>query len=241
LAIAATAALNAEWAYAFNDGFTFEGTFQLLDGREVDALIMKQSGIFPYISGDNFEAFDLPLKETDLSMLILLPDSGKFQEFEESLDYSLFEGIIDNLESSRLSVLLPKFSFDSNDELYDTFVQLGITNALEEGEADFSGVNDIDDLYINGGRFNAKIAVSESGVKGAGSSVVTIEGNEEIPIFVFTDDGFTVIGDGLIIWAMNPNLASPPIVEVEAIRPFILFIRDTRVGSILFMGRVINP
>ncbi len=240
LAFADTAVLDADWENPFDDTLTFYDTFELIGGSHVDASVMTQTGTFSFLKADGYEAVELPFKDSDLTMLVLIPDSGNFNGFDNDLDDSVLEGIITSLEPSELTLYVPKYSLGTDCELNNTLEQLGIHDALYEGLADFSGVNEADDLYINGSRLKATVTVGEAGVKGAAFSVVTIEGKEEIPPFDYYGIIDTILYgeylyDGIIFSLYRP------ITEVSFCRPFIFIIRDTSSGAVLFLGRVMNP
>ena len=46
-------------------------------------------------------------------MTILLPDEGRFREFEDSIDADLVERIIDEIENRNGLLTMPKFEFES--------------------------------------------------------------------------------------------------------------------------------
>ncbi len=58
-------------------------------------------------------AVDLPYAGDELSMTVLLPDSGRFREFEDSLDSALVDRIMAGLEFRYVTLDLPRFEFES--------------------------------------------------------------------------------------------------------------------------------
>ena len=77
---------NAAWAFPFNASATSDGIFHLINGDEVTVPMMKQTESFGYAEGEDYQAVELPYDVNELSMVILLPESGEFSTFESSLD-----------------------------------------------------------------------------------------------------------------------------------------------------------
>ena len=61
---------------------------------------------------DNLRAAGATVSE--LSMVILLPDTGQFEEFEASLDADLVRTITEDLVPTRVALTMPKFEFESD-------------------------------------------------------------------------------------------------------------------------------
>lgn len=239
---AATAALNADWEKPFNANFTIDDNFELLDGSSIKVPIMTQNGSFPFTKKEGYEAIQLSFANSSLAMHIFIPESGLYDEFEEALNYQKFTEIKDILEPQNISLKLPKYSFVSQKSLSNEFHDFGIADALVEGQADFSGINKSDDLYLNGSQYKTETCIDEYGAKGCSSTVATLEGREEIPE---PEQGDVKIGhfNSVIVMLSSDQIHVIRIVleEVNISRPFIFTISDTKSGIILFMGRVLNP
>ncbi|CAB1080689.1 hypothetical protein D1AOALGA4SA_8368 [Olavius algarvensis Delta 1 endosymbiont] len=244
LALANMITLNANWAQPFNPDLTADGFFKTISGSNILVPLMSNTGEYLYTHDESLEAINLRFEENSLAMLVMLPESGNYSDFENTLDLSVFQSIVESLEPRTISFTMPKYSFDIGKDLVNAYNQLGISTAMVEGDADFSGINPADDLYINGSRITANISVKESGVQGACSAVLSMEGNEEIPdnngleswmVTIGNDQGYW---DGLIIWAPQPPAVIP---SITLGRPFIFIIHDTETGIILNIGRVMDP
>ena len=79
---------NAAWQLPFDERATAPRPFHPLGGGEVEAPMMRREGRFGYARGDGHQAVDLLYDGGEMSMTILLPDEGRFREFEGSLDAS---------------------------------------------------------------------------------------------------------------------------------------------------------
>ncbi len=203
---------NAAWQYPFEERATSPGVFYLLNGDEVTVPMMEQQESFSYTEGDNYQAVELPYDGRELSMVILLPNSGQFETFEEAIEYQQVKDIIENLGKREVRLTMPKFEFDSSFGLKKTLIDMGMPVAFSAG-ADFSGMTGEKDLFISDVIHKAFVSVDEAGTEAAAATAVIME---------------------LTAMPETP-------VEVTLNRPFIFLIRDIETGAILFVGRVMNP
>jgi serpin B len=203
---------NAAWQYPFNEESTSDGVFHLLEGGETTVPMMSQTESFGYAEGDDYQAVELLYDGGELSMVILLPRSGHFKEFEETLDAGLVNEIINALERKEVAITMPKFEFESAFRMRETLKAMGMPIAFSD-MADFSGMTGGRDLYIDEVVHKAFVSVDEAGTEAAAATAV--------------------------IMKLTAMPAEP--VEFTVDRPFIFLIRDIETNSILFVGRVMNP
>jgi len=203
---------NAAWAYPFDEDVTANGAFYLLDGGQVNVPMMQQMQSFGYTDGEGYQAVELLYDGDELSMVILLPASGNFEAFEEGLEAQQISDIISDLQLAQVTLTMPKFEFDSEFSLKDTLAEMGMPAAFSEA-ADFSGMTGTRDLCISAVLHKAFVSVDEAGTEAAAATAV-------------------IVGETAV-----PGQS----VEVTVNRPFIFLIRDIETGSILFVGRVLNP
>jgi serpin B len=204
---------NASWANQFNENDTQEASFYLLDGSEISIPTMNQEAYFGYYRADGYQALELPYQGWELSMVILLPDEDYFENFEAGLDEAQLEEALSNLQQTNLALSMPKFTSESEFMLSQALRHMGMIDAFDERQADFSGMDGTLELYLKEVLHKAFIAVDEEGTEAAAATAV-------------------VVG----VTSMPP----PPIV-VNVDRPFIYLIRDMETNTILFLGRVLNP
>ena len=203
---------NAAWQHPFEDNATSDGLFHLLGGNDTTVPMMKQTESFCYTVGNNFQAIELPYDGQELSMLILLPEAGQFDTFEEGLNAELVDDVIDKLKTNEVALTMPKFEYESSFGLKEALSMLGMEVAFTI-DADFSGMNGQRDLLIQDVLHKAFVSVDEAGTEAAAATAVIV-GVTSIP-------------------------AEP--IEVKIDRPFIFLIRDVETGTLLFVGRVLNP
>lgn len=203
---------NAAWAEPFEEGSTEDGAFHLLDGGEVTVPMMRQTKSFGYVEGDGYQAIELPYDGWELSMMILLPEAGEFESFESALDAERVDSIVNDLGYRQVALTMPKFKVESGFSLKDTLAAMGMSDAFT-GAADFSGMTGGHDLFISEVIHKAFVSVDEAGTEAAAATAV-----------------------------MVAKLAMPEEpVEVTMDRSFIFLIRDVETGTILFVGRVLDP
>lgn len=211
---------KAAWAIPFDEELTRDGDFFLTDGTSVSVPMMTPSEGYGESNeemtgteGPGYKAVELPYYGGEFAMLIVVPDRGNFEAFEQSLDSLLIEGIVNNLESREIVLTMPKFGYESSYTLGEVLYGMGMTDAFTPGMADFSGIdNGYGGLYISHVIHKAFISVDEAGTEAAAATAV---------LFCFS--------------------AQLPPLELHINRPFIYFIRDTKTGAILFVGRLLNP
>jgi len=165
---------NAAWAYPFDDDMTADGPFYLLDGGQVTVPMMKQTESFGYTEGEGYQAVELPYDGGELSMVILLPEAGNFEAFEEGLQAQQVCDIISGLQATQVGLNMPKFEFDSEFNLKDTLADMGMPIAFT-GDADFSGMTGNRELSISDVVHKAFVAVDEAGTEAAAATAVIMK------------------------------------------------------------------
>jgi serpin B len=203
---------NATWDSPFKKETTSDGQFNLLNNSKVTVPMMRQTASFSYASGDNYQAVELPYSGKELSMVILVPKAGQFAAFENSLNAAQLATVTGNLKTAYVSLSMPKFKYDSSFALKGTLSAMGMPVAFTDA-ADLSGMTGNRDLVIKEVVHKAYVGVDEAGTEAAAASAVIA--------------GVTSVG--------------PIAMELTIDRPFIFLIRDLKTGTILFMGRVMNP
>jgi serpin B len=204
---------QADWLSQFDANDTFDSPFHLLDGTEVTVPMMHRGLSVPYFQGDGFQAVELPYAGDTAAMVIVVPDPGNFEAFEASLSPARLDETLNRMQPTSAMVALPKFSFESQFNLSDVLKSMGMMDAFEAGNADFSGMTAKNDLFISDVIHKAFVAVDEEGTEAAAATAVIMEA------------------------------ASAPMYDVTLTidRPFLFMIRDMPSGQILFIGRVLNP
>ena len=205
---------KADWSNEFDKSLTKDDVFHLSAGGTTTVPMMSRTGLYNYMAGSGYQALEMPYAGEQLSMLIILPDEGKFAQVASSLDSSGLAGIVDSLQSRNVNVTLPKFTFEYDLGLKSWLQQMGMVDAFDPTKADFSGMDGKKDLYISNVLHKAFVAVDEAGTEAAAATTV-------------------------IVGVTSMPVEQP--IAFKADRPFIFLIRDIPTGTILFLGNIMNP
>lgn len=205
--------LNAPWMTPFEEGATDEGSFTRLDGSEVTADFMHQNAHFGYAEGDGFQVVELPYAGGRISMLVVLPDAGSFDAVESGLDAPQLAALRESLLFPKIELSFPRFEFHTQSGLKPVLADLGMPTAFTE-QADFSGITSEAPVLISDVLHEAFISVDEEGTEAAAATAV-------------------------IVSLTSAPLDPPPVVTVD--RPFLFLIQERETGTVLFMGRVMDP
>ena len=167
-------------------------------------------------SADGCDLLELPYAGGELSMVILLPRTRDgLPDLEQHLSaagLSLWLAALDKAAPAELEVALPRFKMSYSAELTGPLQRLGMATPFAEGIADFSGINGRRDLYVSAVVHRAFVDVNEEGTEAAAAT-------------------------GIVVTSLAVQVARYFTVD----HPFLFLIRDASTGSILFLGRIVDP
>jgi serpin B len=207
---------NATWLNPFIKAATQDGTFNLLDGSTVSVPMMfQQEGLLVALN-EEYSAVSLPYVGGDMAMLVIMP--ADFASFEADLNPEVFTTIRDSLRSAIVDLTMPKFSYEFGVSLSDATKALGVTDAFDPGMADLTRMFDREaaggqNLFVSDALHKAFIAVDEIGTEAAAATAIIVDATS----------------------------APAEVLSLTLDRPFIYAIYDQQTGSVLFLGRVLNP
>src|SRR4030042_6014412 len=158
-------------------------------------------------------------------MIIFLPKEpdGSSESGAESTDLKEFEQefTADNvtvwrsrLRKREVIVFIPKLKMTSEFSLAAVLQSMGMTDAFNASTADFSGMTGKKELCISAVIHKAYIDINEEGTEAAAATAVQMK--------------MTSVGP-----------SQTPVFRAD--HPFVFLIRDNQTGSILFIGRGVNP
>lgn len=174
-----------------------------------------------HTAGIDFQAVELLYDKGEssvggrLSMLIIVPDQGKFDFVEPVLDGDMVQTILDQLQSKCVTLTMPKFEYDTGLRLTQVLSEMGMTDAFAPSLSDFSGINGKTDLFVGDVFHKAFVKVDEAGTEAAAATAVTVVQTVSV----------------------DPCERQTLIID----RPFVFLIRDHDTNVILFVGRVLDP
>ncbi len=185
----------------------------MLNGSQVNVPLMHSSRTYNYAHSAGLSAIELLYAGGEVSMVVLVPDAGKFSEVEQGFSAAQWDAIRKEMKTAQVNLALPKFKFSAEFKLNEPLVRLGMVDAFDANKADFSGMDGTRSLFISSVLHKAFINLDEKGTEAAAATAVVV------------------------------GLTSMPseTVELKIDRPFLFLIQDKPTGEILFMGRVVNP
>ncbi|MBW2645389.1 MAG: serpin family protein [Deltaproteobacteria bacterium] len=205
---------KGNWGSQFNKSHTKEEPFRPATGKSVKVPLMTQTQEFRYTESDSLQILELPYVGDDLSMIVLLP--GKIDglaQLEADLNPENLNAWMGLLRKREVVVFLPKFKMTSQLSLAETLASMGMPDAFRPN-ADFSGMDGTKTLYISAVVHKAFVDVNEEGTEAAAATGVVMRLTSALP-------------------------TPPPVFRAD--HPFVFLIRDNHSGSILFLGRIVDP
>jgi serpin B len=207
------------WKTPFKKAYTKIEPFYRINKPPVDVPLMRRSARCRVVDDErtNIRALAIPYVGYTIEMVILLPrDALGLPHLERELNAELLRAILKRLQRAPLDdreIFLPRFRFDATSDLLRAFQRLGVSRAFSPDLADFSGISpEPAGLILNGVLHKAVINVDEEGTVAAAATAMAVV-------------------DG----------AGDPTPPFRADHPFVFLIQDTSTGSVLFLGRLLDP
>jgi serpin B len=205
---------KGNWARQFKESLTRDAPFYLTPGKTVQAPFMTQEHTFRYAEDEGLQILELPYEGDNLLMLILLPKRGEgLSELEKGLTPENLVTWTSYLRAQELVVFLPRFKVTSEFRLDEMLKSMGMHDAFDQTTANFAGMDGTLSLYISAAIHQAAVEVNEEGTEAAATTGI----------------------------AMSLKAIPEPVPTFRADHPYIFLICDNESGSILFMGRIVDP
>ncbi len=204
---------NAAWTHPFPEHQTAAAPFHLLDGNDVEVPMMRISESFLYAADEDYQVISLPYDGDELEMIVVLPQESQFEHLGARLDAHFVERMLQRMTREQVNLGMPRFEFEADLSLANTLSDMGMPDAFS-GNADFSGMTGDRALFISDVLHKAFVLVDESGTEAAAATAVVMK---------------------------ELSIAPSEPIEMTLDHPFVFFIRDIETGSILFLGRVVDP
>lgn len=214
---------NAKWHDKFNKMLTAGRNFYPL-GKDVKlASYMIDTRMANYNQTDEYQAFSIPMGENcKFSAFFILPQEG--------VSVSQLSASLENQESFNLSderlveMYIPKFEVRytlGGSDMINVLTDLGIKDAFNPNDADFSQVLDISkrNAYVNSVTQKTFFAINE----------------EEVEAAAVTEIGMVENSAG----SYEPEPIIPVVVDLN--RDFIYGVKENTTNSIIFVGVMNSP
>ena len=206
---------KGKWLKQFNPKATATRPFQVSPSRQVDTPMMSQTVRLRSHQVNEVLLFSLPYAGNSVSMIVLLPNSvDGLATLEKSLSAEALQGWLSGLAGSpemETDLTLPRFKLKSRLELNEPLAALGMKQAFT-AQADFTGISTRAGLAIDDVVHEAVVDVNEEGTEAAAATGVTMRAT---------------------------SVARKKVIRVD--HPFIFLIREDTSGSLLFLGKVVDP
>lgn len=190
---------------------TRPGTFYGSSGEsEID--FMNTTKDLSYFEYMGCQVVRIPYADGQYSLLVALPPQNITVPMV--LDYiqeGLYNMVESKLETRRVALSLPKFKLETTVNMNDALRMMRVTDAF--GDADFSAMT------------RASVAVSEVIQK------CFVEVSEE------GTEAAAVTNIGVKLTAVRPVQEA---VKMKVDRPFIMMIKETETGNVMFAGKIMN-
>jgi serpin B len=204
---------KADWKLKFQKDKTGNAPFYLTPENIVKCKMMGIKKMVNYFEDEKIQAVELDYAGNGFSMLILLPrQSLSLDELVLGLSPEYLEGIIKGIAKQEVSVSIPKFKLALGYQLKSFLSEMGMPQPFSDN-ADFGGMTSSNDLKISDVFHKAFVEVNEEGTEASAATAVVIQMKS-----IMGNDKF-----------------------FRANRPFVFLIREKTTGSILFLGRMVDP
>ncbi|OUM64611.1 Non-catalytic module family DOC2 [Piromyces sp. E2] len=224
-------AIDMEWANTFGSDKTHGETFYLDNGDEMKAEMMLKNEIKSlndaYYKDNDITVVRMNLKDysgTQFEFMAIMPEKN-LSGYVENVSVEQINEIDKKLkltseEDDGVNIKIPKFKFDYELDLKKDLINLGVVDAFDKGNADFSKMVDLislnQNIYVSEAIHKADIEFTEKGVKAAAVTAFMMGGFGGMPM------------------PKNP-------VNITINKPFMFIIRDINTKDIWFTGTVYKP
>lgn len=166
-------AFDGKWAESYKDSQVKDGTFRSASG-EVENAKMLTSLEDHYLENDKASGFVKYYEGGQYAFVVMLPkdkdqNAGDFVSglTGESFD----EFLTSDSEDYKVRAQLPEFSYDWGRSIKDQLMAMGMTDPFS-GNAQFSGIDGKDDLFISNVIHKTHIDVNRNGTSAAAATAV---------------------------------------------------------------------
>lgn len=165
--------LQADWERPFGKYPTEDMPFTRLDGSQVTVPLMHELELSgPAVATDTYAATEVPYQGGELSMLVIVPEDGHYQQVEDDLSNELVDEIDAAATAGTVELWLPRFEADTRLDLYEAFEDLGVDDVFGPGGS-WDGI--APGIFLAAGVHAADISVDEYGTVAAAATALAFE------------------------------------------------------------------
>lgn len=203
---------KGDWKIMFKKELTSERDFFIAPKKSIKCSMMSVKSEFNYYEDSKLKAIELPYAGNNFSMVIILPNSNNpLDEITNMISNDLIADIQRELSKQEVTISIPKFKLSNGYQLKELLSKMGMPQPFTD-DANFTGMSTLNNLKISDVFHKAFIDVNEQGTEASAATAVVVVTKSVQRVQSFI-----------------------------ANRPFLFLIKEKSTGTILFMGRVVDP
>jgi serpin B len=185
LVLANAVYLKADWQSPFSTDPTSDARFTRADGTTTTVPMMHQQSSLRYASGPGWQAVELPYADSELAMLVIVPQDLRTPA--ELLSPQMLEQARAGLRARQVDLFLPRWDFATDLSLLPALSKLGLTAVN-----DFAGISGTAP-ELGQAVHRANITVDEWGTEAAAVTGLAfiVSAPADRPVVVRADRPFT--------------------------------------------------
>lgn len=208
---------NGSWATAFDQSRTEKDFFYSHNGDVATVDMMSAPNrVLRYGTTAHAALVDMPFSDSHMIMRLALPH-GSIDELVDQLCPDLLNEWNARMAPIAIDLFVPKISLKTHYGLNSALQSLGIIDAFDPQRANFTGINNESQLWIDSVIHKASLDVTEEGAEAAAATAIIIR---------------CTCSSGVSDYYRPTFYAN---------RPFLALIIDTSTNSILFIGVIQRP
>ena len=174
-------AFDAEWAKPYEKDDVEDVNFTDENGNVTKVRGMYDS-LYSYLEDEDTVGFIKDYAE-GYRFVVMLPkdENSDINEYIASLTGAKYMNLVNNEQTVKVNTMLPKFSYESSFNLNRTLNDMGIKDAFDMENADFSNIFEknevIENLYISDVLHKTYIEVAERGTRAGAATAVIVKDN----------------------------------------------------------------
>ncbi|KAI4872950.1 hypothetical protein NFI96_023632 [Prochilodus magdalenae] len=218
LVLVNTIYFKGQWKNKFDKNHVSSLDFHVSKSRKCSVHMMYKEAKHKYgkFPEDKVKVLELPYNGGGISMVLVLPDEHtELSEVVRNLTLKKLTGWLNNMAEKTVAVEVPRFRIEDSFSLKEKLQAMGLQHLFSAEHASLPGmVEDVDNgIYISDAYHKAFLEVNEEGSEAAAATAVVAIGR-----------------------SLNLNRE-----YFRANRPFLVFIRESIINTLIFTGRVSNP
>ncbi len=219
LSLVSTLWFKGEWPIPFDPEDTRTGPFHVQRGGTKAVPLMRRVGRYRLGTIPGGRILELPYRgrswdAADHTLLILLPDRRDgLAALQRQLTSRRLEQAIGGMKDTQVDLVLPRFRMRARPDVMNSLKEMGLGVVFGPG-ADLSRISPDPGLILSSVLQEVTLRVDENGTEAAAATIMLMP----------------VLG-----------LSEEPLTAFRVDHPFLLMIRDQPSGTLLFVGRVMEP